>query len=279
MAQEQKSGFSFVSAKGTAHYPKLNRPDTKFKEGGEYTCKLFMPEDGKAKIKGDDGKFKTVTVAELEAQLDAEYELAVKAGKRSFKNAGKKPGDIKPMTKPWGWNDPTDDDGNPVERTEEHGPRLFYISAKMTASGVSQRTGEHFEMRPDIFDAGNPAKGIKPKKITEKCPLIGHGSILVISCQAAHFLKGPNAGVTIRLNSAQVIEIKNEGGRDADSQGFDGEEGGYEGEEDTGNSGGKPTANTGRRSVDMDDSDDDDDDSDDDGPSDDGGSIPSLGVQ
>lgn len=265
----EKTGFTFVSAKGTAHYPKVNRPDTKFKPEGEYSVKLWMPEGAKAKIKGDEGKFVTVTVEELEAKLEAEYEASIKAGKKALKAAGKKPGDIKPMTKPWGWNDPTDDEGNPIQRTEEHGPREFYISTKMTASGTSQKTGEHFEMRPTIFDAGNPAKGVKPKNITDKCPLIGHMSTLVISCQATHFLKGPNAGVTIRLNSVQIIEIKNEGGRDADSQGFD-TENGFEGDEDSGS---KPSAaNTGRRSVDMDEDDgDDDDDSgdDDDGPSDD----------
>lgn len=254
---EKQNVLEFTTPKGEAKYPHLNEPDYKFNDDGEYNCKLFMAEDGQVKLEGE-----IISIAELEKRLDAEYESAIKAGKKGLKAKGTPPNKLEATTKPWGWNDPTDDDGNVIERTDEDGPRLFYVSAKMRASGTSKKTGKPYEMRPALFDCSKP----KPKVITTTCPQIGNGSILRLGLQAAPFLNGTKAGITLRLQSAQVIEIKNEGGRDAEHYGFDGEDGGFEGEE--GKPERKPAA--GKKRVEMDDEDENEGPSDSANGSDDG---------
>lgn len=234
--------LSYVSCKGRAHYPHVNEPDTKFKSEGEYNVRLYMPMDGKVKC-GDE----EMSMEDFEAKLESEFTAAYDEAKASLSPKDQKnPKKLKEATRPFGRETPMTDDGTPT------GDEEFYISAKMKASGVSQRTGKEFTMRPTIFDA--PPKPAKPKDITSTCPLIGNGSILKISGTIARFFNGGNAGVTIRLNNVQVFEVRSSAARDAASAGFDGAD---EGEGYEHDSSAAPAAKSkGRENVEMDDDDD-----------------------
>ena len=269
MANDTRIAIKFTTPKGVADYPKLNRPDTKFQKEGEYSVKLYMdPTKGPVKCEiQENGKpvKKMLSIEDFEKVLDTAFDEAVKNGRKATRAAGAKT-KIEPGTKPYGWNDNFDDDGKLLERTEKDGPRLFYINAKMKAAGISQKTNEPYEQKPTIFDCAKP-----PKDITNVCPNIGSGSILIVGAQAVEFLHGKMAGLTIRLQAVQVVEIK-AGSRDADSFGFDGEEGGFV---DDGTA--KPAEKApAKKPVEMDDedsdgdepSDDDSEDDDDSGDSD-----------
>ena len=231
--------LSYVSCKGRAHYPHVNEPDTKFKSEGEYNVRLYMPMDGKVKC-GDE----EMSMEAFEAKLESEFTAAYDEAKASLSPKDQKnPKKLKEATRPFGRETPMTDDGTPT------GDQEFYISAKMKASGVSQRTGKEFTMRPTIFDA--PPKPAKPKDITSTCPLIGNGSILKISGSIARFFNGGNAGVTIRLNNVQVFEVRSSAARDAASAGFDGADEGEGYEHDS--SAAPAVKSKGRENVEMDD--------------------------
>lgn len=262
MANDTRIAIKFTTPKGVADYPKLNRPDTKFNKEGDYSVKLFInPTTGPVKCElQEDGKpvKKLLSVEDFEKVLDTAFDEAVKNARKATRAAGSKT-KIEAGTKPYGWNDNFDDDGKLLERTEKDGPRLFYVNAKMKASGISQKTNEPYEQKPTIFDCAKP-----PKDITATCPNIGSGSILIVGAQAVEFLHGKMAGLTIRLQAVQVVEIK-VGARDASSFGFDGEEGGFV-DDGTAKPADKPAA---KKQVEMDDESDDDDAPSDDDDSDD----------
>ena len=74
----------YVSPKGTAGYPKLTRPDTKFKAEGEYSTSLTMDaKDGEAFLQ----TLKDACVEEVgnKAAQGAQYPCKVEEGKYTFK--------------------------------------------------------------------------------------------------------------------------------------------------------------------------------------------------
>ena len=96
----------FVSPKGTAGYPKLTRPDTKFKAEGEYSTTLTMNEkDGKAFL--DKIKEACAEEAGNKAAQGAQYPCKVEDGQYVFK--------FKSKNKPKLY----DSHGKPITETEE----------------------------------------------------------------------------------------------------------------------------------------------------------------
>lgn len=115
----------YVTPAGTAQYPYLSKPDTKFNPDGEYKVKLEIPAD---------------QAQELTTFLDEQFEQAVAKAKKD--NAGKK---IKEGNSPY----EVADNGNVVVN--------FKLKAKVTP-----KNGEPFEQRPAVFDAkGKPTKDTK----------------------------------------------------------------------------------------------------------------------
>jgi len=111
----------YVTPAGTAQYPYLTKPDTKFNPDGEYKLKLEIPAD---------------QAQDIVTFLDEQHELAQAKAKKE--NAGKK---IK--------------EGNaPYEVSEDSGKVVvnFKLKAKVTP-----KNGDPFEQRPALFDAkGKP---------------------------------------------------------------------------------------------------------------------------
>lgn len=117
----------YVSPAGTAQYPWLNKPDTKFNPDGEYKCNLEIKDPQE--------------IAKITSFLDEQHEASVAKAKKE--NAGKK---IKEGDVPYSLNEET---GTVTVR--------FKLKAKVTP-----KNGEPFEQRPAVFDAkGKPTKDAK----------------------------------------------------------------------------------------------------------------------
>jgi hypothetical protein len=118
----------FTSPRGTAVYPHLTTPDTKFKDEGEFHTKLRVPAD-----KAD----------ALVKQIEAEIAKIVAETKKE-----KKLKTVKLATAPYSVDD-------------ESGEVTFTF--KMKASGVSKKTGKDWSRTPVFFDAKGAAIKEAPK--------------------------------------------------------------------------------------------------------------------
>lgn len=117
MSNAKISFTKFVTAKGTAGYTYLDKPDTKFKDEGEYRAQIILTQEA---------------FAPLLEKLEAELEKSIEKAKEE--NKGKK---IKVADLPYKEND----DGT------------ITLNVKSPAFITSKKTGEKFDLKPAIFDA------------------------------------------------------------------------------------------------------------------------------
>jgi hypothetical protein len=199
--KDQKPQVKFITPKGVAIYPKLNKPDTKFKAEGEYSVKLRLSPDA----------IPAETVEEIQALLDA-FAVETKAG---LKQAAAKALKVLTLAEQ-GLKPEVNDDG------DETG--YIILKAGMKASGKSKKDGKEWTRAPVIFDA----KGTKLKPV----PPIWGGSELKLAVIAAPYYAANDktCGITFYLDAVQVIKLVNSSDKDAAGFGF-GEEEGFEGEE------------------------------------------------
>lgn len=197
---EAKKKPTLKTPTGTAVYPWLDTPDTKYKAEGEYRTKLILPLEA---ARG------------LIEEIDRQAEEAVRAAKAAVvKTARNKKEEkallerCKPAPAPYRLIE--DDDGNETGEVE--------LSFK-TKALVKPKKGDPFRVKPAMFDArGNE---IKPP-----LPLRG-GSKIKVAFQIIPFYTAMvGAGVTLRLQAVQVIEaVTTGGGGSAASFGFEAEDG------------------------------------------------------
>ncbi len=185
-----------ITPKGVAVWPRLNEPDTKYKDEGEYTVKLAFDTDDKEARK---------LIVDLEKIRDEQYAQWKSENPKKAKTAT-----LGPV-----YTDELDDDG------EETGRIL--LNFKMKASGVSKKTGKKWTRKPDIF----PAKGKDPLK---NPPSIGGGSVLRVSFEYfTTFVESSKTFyLSLRMNAVKLIELVEFGKKDAKGHGFEDEDG-YEG--------------------------------------------------
>jgi len=193
MADEKKQKFiRTTTPKGRASYPWLNKPDTKFDADGVFKCNLVVPaKEAKALMK----------------QIDAEADKALAAAQADNPKAKKS---IKAGEKPY--YPETDDDG------EETGNIVFKTKQR---AKITTKKGEVIEKTIPLFDAAG-------KKVSAN---VGGGSVLKLNVELAHYYMAAqkSAGVTLRLQAAQILDLVEFGaGGSAESYGF-GEEEGYHG--------------------------------------------------
>ncbi len=238
MARNEEQSMQRISPLGTALWPKLNEPDTKFKATGEYKVTLTWYEDddeyeaAKALIAELD-EFCEQCCVQFDEDTQEEYEKALKKAK-----GGKKPKQPEPGKRQQkGWGEKEDDDGKPY----------LYITFKMNAT--YEKDGETKTMRPALFDGKN-------KKIDHKKVKIGNGSKLEVGFKADFYATAQGIGLTMRLEAVRVISLVAFGGeRTAERYGFgaarddgyDSSQDESEGDENDGGSSGK-----GSREVDLD---------------------------
>ncbi|QFP93707.1 single-stranded DNA-binding protein [Ralstonia phage P-PSG-11-1] len=204
MAEKKQRNPSFTSPRGVFKYPALNKPD--------YGNEQFPKPNGEYKVQ--------LILSEAEAQpliekLQPLYNAAIEEGKAKFKELKveqrKKLGALKE-------NDlyATEYD----QETEEPTGNLVF-KFTMQASGENKKK-ERWERKPALFDA-------KGKPLPKNAPAIWGGTEGKVSFEASpYFIPGTGAaGLKLRLQAVQVIDLVSGGQRDAGAYGF-GEEEGYE---------------------------------------------------
>lgn len=193
--------------KGRALWPKLNIPDTKFKEEGEYSVKLVLSAaDSEPLMQLIDTAMKE-SYDETKATLEAAAKDKSDAKKAAA--AAKSLKKLKPADPPYQMV--ADDEGN------ETGEVSFTFKRK--ASGVSRKTGKKWNAVVPLFDAAG--KPVDRSKVQ-----VWGGSTLKVAFELNPFhtdLVG--AGVSLRLVGVQIIELVSGGERTASSMGFGAEEG------------------------------------------------------
>lgn len=183
--------------RGTAVFPALNRPDTKFDENGSYKADLRVdPKDPK--------------VAKFLDKIAALYKDHM--GRAHPKKAAS-------------------DNKNAVFYTEvdkETGEETGFIVVKMRVKNkISKRTGELWDRRPAQFDArGKPIA--TPKKV-------GGGTEMIVSVEPYCWVNGATKGVSLQPLAIQIIKLVEwNSQRDAAAYGFGEEEGYVDDDEDNG---------------------------------------------
>ncbi|BCS53327.1 DUF2815 domain-containing protein [Geobacter sp. SVR] len=195
----------FTTPKGTASFCWLKKPDTKFKPDGEYSVCLSIP---------------AAEAAPLIAILEPIFEEAYAAQCEGFnKKMDDAKGPQKAKMKAKGeikrgdfYTPEYDDNG------DETGNLIFRF--KMAAQYKKKDSEEVVKMSPQVFDA----KGTKLKSI----PNIGGGSQIKVNFSPTGYYTDAShqAGITLRLNAVQIIElVEFGGGGNAGSYGFGAEEG------------------------------------------------------
>ena len=189
---EKKKAIIHRSPAGIAQYPRLTRPDTKFKADGEYKVTLVLPGAEAQPL------IDLINKEMGESLIQARRDNPTKA--KSIKAASDKP-----------YKAVTDDEGN------ETGDVKFNF--KMAAKVTSKISGQSWEQKPDLFDA-------KGKVLIN--PKIGGGSRVKVAFELYQFYTAlVGAGVSLRLRAVQVLDLVEYNSRSASGYGF-GEEEGYE---------------------------------------------------
>lgn len=196
-----------TTPKGRASWPRLDTPDTKYKEGGLYSTKLILT--------GPDAEG---LIAQIDKVADETYEMAkeqINAAKAKEKNP-KKRAEIKERAEP-AYREVYGEGDVPTGEYE--------FNFKMLASGTSKKTGKPWTRKPAVFDAkGKPILDVAGAKI-------GGGSVIRVNYAIDGFYTaGLGAGVSLKLEAVQVIECRSFGDRTAAGFGF-GEEDGFEAED------------------------------------------------
>lgn len=198
-----------LTPRGTAVFPALTVPDTKYKTEGEYSVKLSLDPNEEATAS---------LVAELEKRRDELFEAfkaeeLEKAGdaKRKLKAKELEKWDVAPV-----FTDELDKDGEETGR--------ITINFKMKASGVT-KAGKKWSQKPTIFDA-------KGKKMDNPPDIYG-GSTLRVSFET---IGGPVQSaktfyLSNRMLAVKLLALVARGGYSADSLGMGEEEDGYEADE------------------------------------------------
>lgn len=195
-AKKGKKDKVELKIRGSFVYPRINEPDTKFKDAGEYSVKVAKPAAESKRL-----------IADLEKLYAEGYkELCAREGKSKLKMA---------TTRPW---------TNEVDReTEEETGRILF-NCKAAASGKSKKTGKMWKFTLPVVDS-------KIKPVTKNVWGGSEGYVLVEPY--VWYTAALGCGISLRLNSVQVLELVT--GKGADLSGFSEEEG-YEEDSDGGSS-------------------------------------------
>lgn len=217
MAEKQKNPQGITPA-GSAKYPRLNQPDTKFNKSGIYSVKLIIAAEDAAPLQEAIEAVANKAMEDTTAQLETKLDEAKPKDKPKAKIALDKLtlGDM-PFAPEY--NDEGEETGN-VE-----------FSFKTNAT-YKDKAGKEQQRTVTMFDA-------KGKKLEGKAvPSVWGGSVLKVAYMLAPYYNAAtnSVGCSPRLNAVQILELVSGSGGTAASYGF-GEEDGYsapeEAEEET----------------------------------------------
>lgn len=197
---KKKNNNEKFFAKGILKYPRLNAPDygtDNFpKEGGEYNTKVI--------ISGAE-------LERLQKKMDRIYDEAIAEGKEKFE----KKAVAKRKKTPFAENPYF----TPVYNEDEEETGDFEISVKTKASGVSKKTGKKWSRKVPLYDA-------KLNKLSPNVNVYG-GTVAKVSFTVSPYFVDANhlAGLSLRLEGVQVLELVSGGEASASSLGFEEEDG------------------------------------------------------
>lgn len=195
---------SFITPVGTANYPHVNTPDTKWKEEGEYRCPLIFSEEVANELRPKLEAFLDKAFAELKKEHYGDNPNTAKAKKCSKLELPLKA----------------------VEDEEGNETGEYKLAPKKTASGT-KKDGTPWKAKVSVFDS-------KGKKLLP-APAVWGGSKLKADVDVyAYFAAKDNAiGITLELVGVQVIELVSGGSGERESR-FGEVDGGYVGDESDG---------------------------------------------
>lgn len=178
---------AFVSPVGTAVFPYLITPDTRFNADGVYTVDLSMPKELASEF-----------TARLEKSLNAYFSTELNTTQQS--TLAKKPVWKQEYTRPEYPEDCDEDTKAAIKNAhvpEETGNVLFRM--KMNAK-FTKRNGDIIEQQPIVVDA---ATG---ERVTEN---VWSGSVVRVKGQIIPYINNAAqiAGLSLRLKSVQVIDL------------------------------------------------------------------------
>ena len=190
---------------GSAVWPKLITPDTKFKAGGEYTCKLALEPDAASDM-----------IALLEKALDNYIEnfKADPDNSSKIRKFYEKDG-VTPVRRAAVYTEEYDADDKATGR--------LIFNFKRPASYLDKKTDNQRPMRPPtLFDSqGTIIKGLEDLWGGSRLSIAGH--IRPYAMESTQ-----QFGLSLRVDAVQVIELSDGILKTADSFGFGKQEGGFE---------------------------------------------------
>jgi hypothetical protein len=199
MADKKKKHIRMTTPVGTAKFPWLTKPDTRFKAEGVFCTGLLVPKED---------------AEELCQELDRLADEAFKAAIADLKAKKKNPKVIEKTAKHEPYQMEVDSEGNETGMVE----------FRFKTNAQANINGEVRKFVVPLFDSvGNPVK----------CSPWGGSQIRVNFSPIPFYNAVGNglAGVSLRLNAVQVIKLVS-GSGDAKSYGFDAVDGGFEGNDD-----------------------------------------------
>lgn len=210
-----------VTPVGEALYPRVNKPDTKFKDQGEYSTKLIVEPDACWKRKDEstaEDFFAHVAglIDEYRESVLAKAQEDAKSAKGAAKRkANQKLAKLKKFDTKYPWEPELDDEG------EETGNQVLISRCNASFKG---RDDEVVEVEVPVFDASN----------NEIDVMLASGSKIRVSADLV-FFTNPSAsqiGGSLRLKKVKVLElVEYKPGQGADE--FEDEDGyTYEDEDD-----------------------------------------------
>lgn len=204
MAGKKAKPVQHVTPRGTFKFPYLNTPDSGSPENGFtydppiYRVTLVLADKDAAPLK---------------KKIDAEMKSNAATRKKEWAELPA----LKKKKNPFKVGDPPyrpelDDEGNETGATE--------FTFKMKSRRKDRKTDELIRQRPGIIDA-------KGKATSPKAVKIGGGTEGKVSFVMYGYPPTPKvgAGVSLRLNAVQILELREWGERDGKSYGFEEEEG------------------------------------------------------
>lgn len=174
-----------TTPKGTFIFPKLDEPDYKFKENGEYSVKL--------RLSGADAE-------NLRKNLEGRRDDWVARWKKENKK--------KPKVADLSVVEVLDDEGN------ETGELDFKFAMP---AHVSTKAGKEYDLSPALFDA-------KGRPVPAGTRIWG-GTVGKVAYWVKEYEAPIGIGVSLKLEAAQIIELVAPGQQTADNYGFGEEDG------------------------------------------------------
>ncbi len=177
----------FVTPKGTFIYPKINKPDTKYKAEGEYSVKVRLPAAEAQEL-----------IKAIDAALEENYKTqCIEQKKKVLKKSSSIP-----------YKEVTDDDGNPTGEIE------FKFASK--ASYKDKTSGEVQPRAIPIVDA---------KKTPTTAQVWGGTEGKVAYTMYGWYTPALGTGLSLKLKAVQVLTLVSGSGGNFGAAGFDEEDG------------------------------------------------------